>query len=123
PQILRAAQLLVDDGICTPVLLGNPERIAKLAAESNVNIAGMELMKTNDPELDNTLAQALWELRARKGMTLGAAKAKLREPNWRASMMVKSGLADGMVGGLKRPYKETIGPAIKVLGLREDRRI
>jgi malate dehydrogenase (oxaloacetate-decarboxylating)(NADP+) len=62
-------------------------------------------------------------MRARKGMTLGAASAKMRQRTWFGAMMVKAGMADGMVGGLRRPYKETIGPAITVLGLRQGRQI
>jgi malate dehydrogenase (oxaloacetate-decarboxylating)(NADP+) len=56
-------------------------------------------------------------------MTLGAAKAKLREHSWYGAMLIQDGQVDGMVGGLNRPYKETIGPAIKVLGLRPGRKI
>ncbi len=122
-QVLRAAQLLADDKICTPVILGNPDRIRRLAEEGRINLEGMEIHDSNDREQVRGLTHALWELRARKGMTYGAARAKLREHTWRGAMMVREGLADGMVGGVNRPYKETLGPAIKVLGLREGRRI
>jgi malate dehydrogenase (oxaloacetate-decarboxylating)(NADP+) len=123
PRILRAAQMLADEGICTPVLLGAERSIRQLAEETHVSLEGCEIVEVlNNPERER-LVQLLWSMRARKGMTLGAASAKMRQRTWFGAMMVKAGMADGMVGGLRRPYKETIGPAITVLGLRQGRQI
>ncbi len=123
PQILRAAQLLTDDSICIPVILGNPARIREVADEARINLNGMELLDHLNSQQAPALAEALWELRSRKGMTHTAAKSNIKQARWFGAMMVREGMADGMVGGLHRPYKETIGPALKVLGLREGRRI
>jgi malate dehydrogenase (oxaloacetate-decarboxylating)(NADP+) len=122
-QVLRAAQQLVDERICRPVILGVPSRVQGVASEARVSLEGMELLDPSEAPERRELAEALWKLRGRKGMTLGAARSKLRQHTWFAAMMVKQGLADGMVGGHNRPYKETLGPAIRVLGLREGRRI
>ncbi len=123
PHIQRAAQILVDEGICTPVLLGDPKFIHAEAKHSHIKLDGMEL----EPVINGThaahLAESLWRLRCRKGMTLASARNAMRQHSWYAAMMVREGLADGMVGGLNRPYKLTIGPALQALGLKEGCRL
>ncbi len=123
PQVLRAAQICLDDGICRPVLIGSRQRIEKAARELAVDVAAMEIEDPSGSERSEELADALWERRRRKGMTSGAARTMIRQSTWYALMLLKQGYVDGMVGGLRRPYKETIGPAIRVLGLREGRNI
>ncbi len=123
PQIQRAAQILVDEGVCTPVLLGEPERIRAQAHKTHIKLDGMEFEAVINGQHAQELAQSLWQLRARKGMTLASAKNALRQHAWYAAMMVREGLADGMVGGLNRPYKTTIGPALQALGLKEGSRL
>ncbi len=121
--IQRAAQILVDEGVCIPVLLGDPERIRSSADKSHIKLDGMELQPVINGVHAQDLAQALFQLRARKGMTLAAARNAMRQHAWYAAMMVREGLADGMVGGLNRPYKLTIGPALQALGLKEGSRL
>jgi len=123
PAIQRAAQILLDEGICTPVLLGDPDRIVAQAERMHITLDGMELEPVIHGQHSAELAQSLWQLRARKGMTLAAARSSLRQHAWYAAMMVREGLADGMVGGLNRPYKLTIGPALQALGLKAGSRL
>lgn len=119
PTILRAAQILVDEGICTPILLGDKARILAQAAESRISLKGMELELVTGNPRGEQLAQSLWELRERKGMTLTSARNAVRQHAWYGAMLVRAGLVDGLVGGLNRPYKNTIGPALQVLGLQQ----
>jgi malate dehydrogenase (oxaloacetate-decarboxylating)(NADP+) len=121
--IQRAAQICVDEGICTPVLLGDPAQVKAAAEKNHISLDGMEFEPVSNGVHAKDLAQALWELRARKGMTLSAARNAVRQHSWYAAMMVRQGLADGMVGGLNRPYKLTIGPALQALGLKEGCRL
>jgi malate dehydrogenase (oxaloacetate-decarboxylating)(NADP+) len=123
PAIQRAAQILLDEGVCTPVLLGDPERIRAQAEKSHITLDGMELEAVINGAHASELAQSLWQLRARKGMTLASARNAMRQHAWYAAMMVREGLADGMVGGLNRPYKLTIGPALQALGLKQGSRL
>ncbi|HKO93796.1 MAG TPA: NADP-dependent malic enzyme [Polyangiaceae bacterium] len=123
PAIQRAAQILLDEGICTPVLLGDPDRVLAQAERMHITLDGMELEPVIHGRHAAELAQQLWQLRARKGMTLAAARSSLRQHAWYAAMMVRQGLADGMVGGLNRPYKLTIGPALQALGLKDGSRL
>jgi malate dehydrogenase (oxaloacetate-decarboxylating)(NADP+) len=123
PKVLRAVQILAEEGKCTPLLLGQEARIRALAESNHIHLQGVEFEDVvGSPRLEE-LADALWRSRARKGMTLAAAKNLLRQPIWYAAALVKAKIADGMVGGSQRPYAETLGPAIRVLGLETGHRV
>jgi len=115
-QVLRAAQILADDKLCTPVLLGPEWKIRMRAEDLRINLHNVELHDHGRGEAFDTLAESLWTLRQRKGVTRTAARAMLQDPIYYASMMVREGLADGMVGGPDRPYKHTLRPALRCLG-------
>jgi malate dehydrogenase (oxaloacetate-decarboxylating)(NADP+) len=121
--ILRATQILVDEGVCIPVLLGDREQIEAEAQRLHISLDGMEIEPVSRGNHVDQLSERLWELRRRKGMTLADARNAVRQHAWYGAMMVREGLADGMVGGLSRPYKHTLGPALKVLGLRGGSRV
>ncbi len=117
-QILRAAQILRDERLCAPVLLGPAATIAERAAEAHISLEGIEIDEClpYTPATER-MVEALWKARQRKGMTFQAARAALRNRPYYAAMMVKLGLADGMVGGLDKPYQDTVRPALEVLGV------
>ncbi len=120
PAVLRAAQQLRDEGICAPVLVGSERAIRAHAEENQVELNDIELIDPiSDPRLDE-LVSALWMARQRKGVTQSAARALLADPIYFAAMMVRERLADGMVGGPGRPYKHTLKPALRLLGLEDD---
>jgi malate dehydrogenase (oxaloacetate-decarboxylating)(NADP+) len=116
PQVLRAVQILRDEELAIPVLIGDEAKIRRRAEELRFDLEGMEVhdLRTS-PDFD-ALAEALWKRRQRKGITLTAARAQLRDPIWFGIAMVHAGLADGMCGGLGRPYNHTMKPALGVLG-------
>ena len=116
PKVLRAAQILVDEGICTPILLGEEWKILQRAEKHKIDLTGVELVEVREDERFDAYHQALWELRQRKGMNATAAKAALHRPTVYASMMVRMGHADGLVGGLSSSYSDTIRPALQVIG-------
>jgi malate dehydrogenase (oxaloacetate-decarboxylating)(NADP+) len=116
PKILRAAQILVDEGICKPVLVGEEWRIVNRADQHGVNLDGIEICEVKRGEKFDLYAQTLWELRQRKGLTLDAAKQELHNYTVYGTMMVRCGDADGLVGGLAQAYAMTIRPAIQILG-------
>ncbi len=121
-RFIRAARRVVDENIGCPILLGCEEEIEELAASRNISLAGIEV---HNPVLEDDchreLATILFRLRARKGMTLEDARRSLLEPNMHAAMMLQSGRADAVVGGLTTYYPETIRPALQVLPLEEGR--
>lgn len=118
-KILRAAQQLADEQICTPILLGPEWKIIQRAEQIHLSLNGVETQEIEGNSKFDELANKLWKLRQRKGMTERSARTVLRQQNWFASMMVKAGHADGMIGGVRRPYRRTISPALKVLGTQE----
>ncbi len=116
PRILRAAQILVDEGICTPVLLGEEWRILKRAQDARVDLKGTEIVEPTIDERFEDLAMALWKKRERKGFTHQRARQKLRNKTWFGCMMVDQGQAEGLVGGMGVPYVDTVRPALLTVG-------
>ena len=116
PKVLRAAQILVDEGICQPVLVGEAWRVHKRADEHNVNLNGIEIVEVHDDARLQRYADELWRRRQRKGMTMPGVRGWLRNPTVYASMMVEMGEADGLLGGLATPYADTIRPALQIIG-------
>ena len=114
--VLRAAQVLVDEGICTPMLLGDQAQIRAVAAEHRVDLTGIDVINPLTDERTPWLAQRYWEQRRRKGVTRATAESRMRARKWFAVMMVQEGLSDGMVGGLGRAYAKTLQPALQALG-------
>ena len=119
-KVLRAAQILVDEGICRPVLLGEESKIVARAEAAHVSLDGVEIVEARRGGEDfDRMADKLWRLRQRKGFTQARARTTLRRPSWFGCMMVREGLADGLVGGLDVPYDQTLRPALQTIGLED----
>jgi malate dehydrogenase (oxaloacetate-decarboxylating)(NADP+) len=118
-KILRAAQILVDEKICQPVLVGQEWKIINRAEQHNVDLTGVEIVEQIEDEKFEAYADALWKDRQRRGMTLSAVRQALRSRTTYGMMMVRQGDADGLLGGLATPYADTIRPALQVLGKSE----
>jgi malate dehydrogenase (oxaloacetate-decarboxylating)(NADP+) len=116
PKILRAARILVDEGICKPVLIGEEWRIVNRADQHGITLDGIEICEVKRGPTFDKYAQELWALRQRKGLTLDAARQQLHNYTTYGMMMVRSGDAAGLVGGLAQSYAATIRPALQVLG-------
>jgi malate dehydrogenase (oxaloacetate-decarboxylating)(NADP+) len=120
-RVLRAVQQIVDEGIARPVLLGRTAEIQELCRESSLDLLDhAELIDPAAPEtstLAERYAQRLTELRCRKGVTLPQAKSLVRQSNYFGTMMLEAGDVDGLVGGFKRTYPDSVRPALQVLGL------
>ena len=116
PKVLRAAQILVDEGICHPVLIGPEWKIVARAEQHNVNLRGMEIVEIADNPIFDGFADRLWTTRRRKGLTMQSIRQWLRYPVVYGCMMVKEGQVDGLVGGLAEPYAHTIRPSLKIIG-------
>ena len=116
PRILRAAQLLVDERICRPVLLGKREEILTEARESGLTaIADLEIIDPITHPDRVLLAQGYFELRQRQGVSMPEAAYLLRTRNYFASMMLHRGDVDGMVVGISRGYPDAIRPALQII--------
>jgi malate dehydrogenase (oxaloacetate-decarboxylating)(NADP+) len=117
--ILRAARTIADQHIARPVLLGNVAAIADKAAKMGLAPADFDIIDPSTSPDAPRYADALYQLRQRKGLTPRAAAQRVKDPVRFGLMMLREGLADGFVGGLDEPYPDTIRPAIRIVGLRD----
>lgn len=120
--MLKAAEASLKEGICLPVLLGNEEKIARIAAENHINLEGIEIINLrHDREEKRRIefAQQLTAKRYRQGMTFEDAYEKMYERNYFGMMMVEMGQADALITGVYSKYADTIQVAKDVIGFRE----
>jgi malate dehydrogenase (oxaloacetate-decarboxylating)(NADP+) len=117
--ILRAAQIVADEKICRPILLGRPDFVRARAHELMLDLSQADIIwPAHSPHLE-AYVEAYWLKRRRKGMTrYTAQKTMARERRVFGMMMVDSGDADGVVSGINSSYPETIRPALQIIGLR-----
>jgi len=116
PKVIRAAAILVDDGIAHPVLLGSREKIETIARNGNIDLDDITIEDPSSSSRREAYARFLWELRQRKGMSLDEARRRLYNGNYYGSVMVANGDADALVSGVNMHYPETIRPALEVIG-------
>jgi len=112
-KIIRAAVQIIDEGIATPILLGNPEIIHRKIATLGLNFDPIIIDPQQFERLED-YAKAYFMLRQRKGVTLRDARKRVLEPNIFGPMMVKMGDADAFVSGLTYDYPEVIRPALQI---------
>ena len=121
PNMLKAAVEAKAEGICNPILLGNEERIAKLAKELDLNLDGIEIVNLRhdrEAERRERYARILCEKRAREGANFAEANDKMFQRNYLGMMMVETGEADAFVTGLYTKYSNTIKVAKEVIGIQ-----
>jgi len=119
-KILKAAQILHDEGIAQPILLGNPDKIARLAAENNLDLGGCEIIDILQQDAKREeYANLLYQKRQRRGITLYEGRRLLRERNYFGSMMLETGDADAFITGLSKDYGKSILPPLQVIGVKE----
>jgi malate dehydrogenase (oxaloacetate-decarboxylating)(NADP+) len=119
-KILRAAQILIDEKIAIPILLGKESIIRQRLAELRINM--LDSVTIVDPAKSRDragYAEELYRLRQRKGVTRTEADELILNYNYFGSMMVAMGQADALVGGLTLHYPETIRPALEVIPVRD----
>ena len=118
-KILRAAKILVDEGIAHPILLARREMIVDKLRDLDLSESRVTIIHNESSDKFEAYAQRLHELRRRDGMTLAEAQKRLRLRNYYGTMMVETGDADGLISGLTQAYPETIRPALQILRTRE----
>ena len=122
PSMMKAAIKAKDEGLCHPILLGNDERIEKLAKELGLSLDGVEVVNLrHDREAPRRerFAHILTDKRQREGYTFEEANDKMFERNYFGMMMVETGDADACITGLYTKYSNTIKVATEVIGLQE----
>ena len=118
-KILKAAQIVFEEGIGYPMLLGDEKRILRIAAENGIEVDGLPIIdprSDDNEERRNKYADIFLTKRGRRGFNAYEAKKVMRDRNYYGSMMVECGDADAMISGLTKNYPDTIRPAIQVIG-------
>ena len=119
--MLKAAAEAKAEGICFPILLGNEERLAKIAAEENISLDGIEIVNLRhdrETERRHRYARILSDKKAREGVTYSEACEKMVDRNAFGMMMVATGDADAFVTGVYSRYSEVTKMAEQIIGIR-----
>jgi malate dehydrogenase (oxaloacetate-decarboxylating)(NADP+) len=119
--ILKACEIILDENMAHPILIGRPHIIEKKLASLDIDLTrGADIVSPKAFDKLDLYAERLYRLRRRKGMVREEAQALMRNPTYFGSMMVRMGDADGLVAGLTQNYRATIRPALQVIGVRPE---
>ncbi|WP_397364735.1 NADP-dependent malic enzyme [Olleya sp. R77988] len=117
--VLKAAQIVFEEGIAIPILLGRKDEIERLKEELEFDADVLIIDPKSDEQLQqkNEYAKVYWEQTRRKGVTLILAEKLMRERNYFAAMMVNLGDADALISGFSRSYPSVVKPMLELIGL------
>jgi malate dehydrogenase (oxaloacetate-decarboxylating)(NADP+) len=121
-KILKVAQILFDEGVAYPILLGNKDRIKSIAAANNIDIEEFPIVDPRSAEQEERrkrYAALFFEKRQRRGFNKYESGKIIIDRNYFGCMMVETGEADAMISGLTKNYPDTIRPAIEIIGTEE----
>jgi malate dehydrogenase (oxaloacetate-decarboxylating)(NADP+) len=120
-RILKAAQILVDEEIAQPVLLGNRGKINSMVIQHKLELGDSIIIDPfEETENRERFGELLFRKRKRKGLILDEAVKMMRNRNWFGSMMVECGMADAFISGITRNYGSALSPALQIIGTRND---
>jgi malate dehydrogenase (oxaloacetate-decarboxylating)(NADP+) len=122
-KIIRSAHSIVEEGIGSPVLLGNVEIIEEKILELGYDKKQFEILDPQNSGKGLDYANEFFKIRQRKGVTLRDAKILMKQPNYYGSMMVRNGDADTLIGGLTYHYPQVIRPALQCIGIKDGHNI
>lgn len=119
-KILKAAQIVRDEGIAIPILLGKKERIKQIMDEHQLELDGVQIINPlEEKHLCAKYIDFLYKKRQRRGVTLFQARKLMLDRNYYGAAMVQFGEADALISGLTKDYASTIKPALQVIGIEE----
>src|SRR6195952_5760646 len=116
-KILKAAQIVKEEGIATPILLGNVERIRQIMRENEIELGDIHIIDpATECERMEEYAAYLYSKRQRKGVSVYESKKLMHDRNYYGACMVQFGEADALISGLTKDYVTTIKPALQIIG-------
>jgi len=121
-KILKVAQILYDEGVAYPILLGNKERIRATAAANRIDIDEFPIVDPRSEEHEERrkrYTEIFFQKRQRRGFNKYESQKIMIDRNYFGCMMVETGEADAMISGLTKNYPDTIRPAIEIIGTEE----
>jgi malate dehydrogenase (oxaloacetate-decarboxylating)(NADP+) len=122
-KILKAAQVVIDEGIGYPILLGDENKIRQIAQVNGIDLEGLPIFDPRSDAMEEKRGQfgdLFFKKRGRKGFNFYESKKVMKDRNYFGCMMVETGEADCMISGLSKNYPDTIRPAIQCIGMDED---
>ena len=122
-KILKAAQIVYDEGIGYPILLGDPKKIIQIAETNSIDLKDFPIIDPWSEENEdkrNHYASLFFAKRQRHGFNYYESKKIMRDRNYYGCMMVETGDADAMISGLTKNYPETIRPALQIIGTEKN---
>ena len=115
-RVLKATEMVLNEGFANIILIGDTDEIKNLAKENDIKIDGVQIINPLTSTKLRKYSDDLYELRKAKGMTIEQAQELLKtNSRYFATMMVKSGDADGFVSGANHPTSDTLRPALQIL--------
>jgi malate dehydrogenase (oxaloacetate-decarboxylating)(NADP+) len=121
-KILKAAQIVIDEGIGYPILLGDENKIRIIAQANGIDLEGLPIYDPRSDAMEekrNQYAELFFKKRHRKGFNYYESKKIMKDRNYFGCMMVETGDADCMISGLSKNYPDTIRPAIHCIGIED----
>jgi len=121
-KILKSAQIIYDEGVGYPILLGDETKIKRIADEIGIELEGLPILDPRSEETEekrNLYSEIFFKKRGRKGFNAYESKKVMRDRNYFGCMMVECGDADCMISGLAKNYPDTIRPALQTIGTEE----
>ncbi|MCD6201092.1 MAG: NADP-dependent malic enzyme [Bacteroidales bacterium] len=121
--VLKAVEIVYQEGIAKPILLGDTKKIKKIIEENNLELGKVRIINPHsslEAKIRKRYAKVLFEKRQRKGVTLDEAESLIHNPYYFGVMMVELGDADAFLSGYESKYADTIRPAIQIAGTKPD---
>ncbi|MDN3581110.1 NADP-dependent malic enzyme [Mucilaginibacter flavus] len=119
-KILRSAQIVKEEGIATPILLGNIEKIKKIMRDNEIDLGDVQIIDPREGcENMEEYVDFLYKKRQRRGITLFEARKMMIDRNYYGASMVQFGRADALISGLTKDYVTTVKPALQIIGTEE----
>ena len=121
-KILKAAQVVKDEGIARPILLGDVQKIKKTIAENNLSLEDVTIIdprSMEETERVKRFGDLLFSKRSRRGLTQYEARKIMRDRTFFGAMMVETGEADAVLSGLTRKYADPVRSALQVIGVQD----
>lgn len=125
-KILKAAQIVKDERIAEPILLGSKKRIQEIIKEHQLDLSEVPIINPRSPDLQKKrqeFGELFFAKRQRRGYNLYEARKIMRDRNYFGSMMVEVGEADALISGLTRKYPDTVRPALQIIGTMEEHKL
>ncbi len=123
-KVLKAAQIIKDEGIGIPILLGTRSIINQLIEENSLRLDDCEMLDVyQEHDLREQFADKFYKKRHRKGISKKDAARLMRDRNYFGLMMLEEGMGDAFISGISRNYPETLRPALQVIGKKAERKV